>query len=391
MGCPLRLARNPAGCIFPASMRILDRYIGGQVLLTTAFAVFVLSIVLVLGNVFRELFPRIADGMISPVMAVKFIFYILPYTLAYTIPWGFLTAVLLVFGRLSADSEFIAIRSSGVSFLRLSAPVAVLAVVLAGFCLMANCWFSPWAERTSKRMVEEQALFAPQRLFVPKTPIELAEGMNVWVGDRKDNKLENLYIFQSNKAHQVEQFVVAERAELLPRPERRELVLKMTNAYIEGNEHQGARQTEKRPMFAQEHAYALDLSDLAKIKFRPSQMTNSQIFTALRTGQAEGAPDGLEKKQRRSLRFEISKRLSMGLGCLAFALVAVPLGITSQRRETSIGFVTSLGLALAYFLFVFIAETFRTDGSVLPYVLLWLPNILFFALGGWLCWRLNRT
>lgn len=374
-------------------MRILDRYIGGQVLLTTAFAVFVLSIVLVLGNVFRELFPRIADGMITPLMALKFIFYILPYTLAYTIPWGFLTAVLLVFGRLSADSEFIAIRSSGVSFLRLSAPVAVLAGALAGFCLMANCWFSPWAERTSKRMIEEQALFAPERLFVPKAPIELAEGMNVWVGGREGNELENLYMFQSNRAHQVEQFVVAEHAELIPRPERRELVLKMRNAYIEGNEHEGARQIEKRPMFAQEHAYALDLSQLARIKFRPSQMTNAEIATALETGQAEGVDpgQGLSSKQQRSLNFELSKRWSMGLGCLAFALVAVPLGITSQRRETSIGFVTSMGLALGYFLFVFIAETFRTDGSVLPYLLLWAPNLIFFGLGGWLCWRLNRT
>lgn len=376
-------------------MRILDRYIGGQVLLTTIFAVFVLCIVLVLGNVFRELFPLIASGMITTGTALKFTLYILPYTLAFTIPWGFLTAVLLVFGRLSADSEFVAIRGSGISFLRLSAPVAVLAVFFTGFCLLANTWISPWAEKTSKDMINNQALRAPERLFVPQTPSELGDGLNVWVGERDGRTLKNLYIFQSDKHHQVTQFIVAETAVLEPRPEERELVLRMENAYLEFNEHDGPRQVSKKPMFAGSYNYSLDLSDLSKIKFRPSQMTYGQITEALHTNVALGADrhndDQMDEKQRRSLHFELAERWSMGLACLAFALVAIPLGVTSQRRETSIGFVISLVLALSYYLFLFLAESFRTESGLLPHALLWAPNVIFLIIGFLLFWRLNRT
>ena len=49
---------------------------------------------------------------------ITFIAYALPFSLIFTIPWGLLTAILLVYGRLSADNELIALRANGVSVTR---------------------------------------------------------------------------------------------------------------------------------------------------------------------------------------------------------------------------------------------------------------------------------
>ncbi|MEM9281969.1 MAG: LptF/LptG family permease, partial [Verrucomicrobiota bacterium] len=102
-------------------MKIIDRYIGKQVLGATLFAVAVLSIVLVLGNIFQELLDQLVQRPdLDAGYVLRFVMNVLPFSLIFTIPWGFLTAVLLVFGRLSADNELISLRMAGLSATRIS-------------------------------------------------------------------------------------------------------------------------------------------------------------------------------------------------------------------------------------------------------------------------------
>jgi lipopolysaccharide export system permease protein len=68
----------------------------------------------------------------------------------------------------------------------------------------------------------------------------------------------------------------------------------------------------------------------------------------------------------------------------------VPLGITAHRRETSIGFALGIVVAVAYFLFVIIADTLRMNARAHPEFLVWAPNIIFLALGAALFRRVSR-
>jgi lipopolysaccharide export system permease protein len=87
---------------------------------------------------------------------------------------------------------------------------------------------------------------------------------------------------------------------------------------------------------------------------------------------------------------EVSKRFSLSLAALSFALIAVPLGITAHRKETSVGFALSLVIAFGYFFFIIIADTLRENSNAMPILLVWLPNIVFTGLGVWLFARLAR-
>ncbi len=57
-----------------------------------------------------------------------------------------------------------------------------------------------------------------------------------------------------------------------------------------------------------------------------SALSLEQLLEQLKTGNNDA---------RSASRTEISKRFSFPFSCLAFALMAVPLGITAHRRETS--------------------------------------------------------
>src|ERR671927_778854 len=110
-------------------MKLIDKFVSRELIVNVSFAIAVLSLVLVVGNIFRKLLPLLVNHDVPVEYLITFIAYILPFSLIFTIPWGLLTAVLLVFGRLSADNELIAMRANGISVTRVCVPLALLAVI----------------------------------------------------------------------------------------------------------------------------------------------------------------------------------------------------------------------------------------------------------------------
>jgi lipopolysaccharide export system permease protein len=98
----------------------------------------------------------------------------------------------------------------------------------------------------------------------------------------------------------------------------------------------------------------------------------------------------LDDKQVSPSRTELNKRYSFSLACLTFALVGIPLGVTAQRRETSTGFALSLITATVYIAFIIFGDTLNDNPKAMPHLIMWLPNVLFLSIGGWLFFRLSR-
>jgi lipopolysaccharide export system permease protein len=83
---------------------------------------------------------------------------------------------------------------------------------------------------------------------------------------------------------------------------------------------------------------------------------------------------------------EINQRTCLALSPLMFVLIAIPLGITSHRKESSIGMVMSLGIMLLYYLFIILSDTLDRHPQLHPWLIPWIPIILG-QLGGFLLLR----
>ena len=81
--------------------RTLDLYIARQILTSTFIAVAVLSVILVLGQIFRKLLDLLASDALPMDQLLAMVWNMFAFTLSYTVPWGILTSVLLVFGRMA--------------------------------------------------------------------------------------------------------------------------------------------------------------------------------------------------------------------------------------------------------------------------------------------------
>jgi lipopolysaccharide export system permease protein len=77
-------------------MRLTDRYIAKQILIGTLVAILILSLVLVMGQLFKQVRPLLVEMKAPPMLVLRFILNVVPFSLMYTIPWGFLSAVLVL-------------------------------------------------------------------------------------------------------------------------------------------------------------------------------------------------------------------------------------------------------------------------------------------------------
>ena len=368
-------------------MKIIDRYISMSVIATAFFGVVVLSLVLVLGNLFKQLLDVLINNPDVPIATVlAFMALVLPFSLTFTIPWGFLTALLLVFGRISADNELIALKSNGISVPRICIPVFVLAVVLSGICFWINIDVAPRAEQQMTKTIVNIATSNPAALFRADEVVDQFPDRRVYVGSKTGNRLRNLIVFELNENSEPTKMVYAKEGVLTPDPANTRLLLRLFNARFEERDKQDPRELTKirQGIEVTEGVFPISLEEFYKEYLSGRRLSSYTLPELL------GYLPTIAGEEKLRATVELHKRFAASLACVAFALIAVPLGITAHRKETSVGFALSLVIAFTYFFFIIMADTFRGNPAAHPTVLIWVPNVLFITLGTVLFWRLSK-
>jgi LPS export ABC transporter permease LptF len=375
------------------SIRIFDRYIWRQVWSAMSTGVIVLSGVMVLGNVYKKLDQLLGDAELPISFVIEFVGLIIPFSLIFTIPWAFLTGILLVYGRMSADNEMVSLRMTGMPMWRICMPVFIMAIALSSLCLWVNVEMAPAAKNRMKRLFYDVAADNPITLFQPGRVLDKFPGYRIYTEKRTDDgELQNLQIIEVDGTKPV-RFIRAKSATLETEEGMLDFQLILNDANIEQ-----AKEDETGAIVGVDGVHfgktgiTFPLSELKEKTERvnSSMKTTGELWGEVASGLDAYTKEPMKAEELSVARTEAHKRYSFSLACLTFALVGIPLGITAQRRETTAGFVLSLGTATVYFMFIMMAETINDKAKYFPHLLMWVPNVVFLGIGAWLFYRLSR-
>ena len=372
-------------------MNLLDRYIARQIFVSSMFAVAVIIIILVLGNVFKEILRELAKRPDLDLMFVfKFIGLVIPISLSLAIPFSFLTAILLTFGRLSADSEFVSMRMAGLSMGRICYPVGLLALFFTGTCAWVNLSITPWAKTEMEGMKgtlinliqKEPMLLFPDQQVMTDLPDHLV------FAKKQDGILREMQLIRMEDS-MPQALAIAKKAEVSVDLENSDpqLVLTMEEVNLMLKGHSGDFITNSQPVFMEEATAGVSIAKFASnnedVRDQPENVSLRRLIGFVHD-------DSLETEARATYRTELSMRMAFSVSCLTFGLIGVPLGITAQRRESTAGFVMSMIIAVTYYVLLTMAQMKRSQEELYPHLLVWIPNVLFLSLGVVLFYRLSR-
>ena len=357
------------------------------------------AFILVAGNIVRDLLGPGLSGQLSLEATGRLVLLLIPLGITYGLPMGMLTGVLLTLGRLSADSEITAMRACGISLPRIALPLFVLGSLGAAVGLPVNFESMPQARTQYDRELSAALRADPVALVAPKVFITDFPGFVAYVGAKKGNELEDVWLWQLDGDRRVTRFVHAATGHLEYDETRNELILTLTLAHVETrNEKNPEDFTESNPIayFGKVEPTRLSLERIFG-RVGPRQKLAWMTYAELRNEQGRLASERVapaeepeHAKAEMKVAMTIQEKFNTALAALSFVIVGVPLGIKVSRRETSANLGVAVALALGYYVLTVIVGWLDRRPEYRPDLLLWAPNLIFIALGIWLFRRVDR-
>ena len=349
-------------------MRILPNYIARNFITTLIVALLVLNFVMSVGLLFKvmRLFAR---GM-SLGLVWDFIRAGMPGTLSYSIPISILVSSLLVFGRLSTDSEISAMRASGISVWQIMRVPLIISVLLASVCLHINNDISPQGTYILLSMRSKMKITDVSAIIQPGIYTELS-GHSVYVGTFATNTVTDLRI-KENAGNFVRE-ITARTAYLIQTNDTIILDMRdvMFNPAIEPGSGNATAARVQYPLNSRDDdgRGGAEKERRRRPKDKFTWMLIRDLATA-RDNPPESAK-GVEDLGRVRVSFAI--RLVFTLSCVCFAMIGIPLGVKSHRRESSLNMVLCLALTGFFYLVGIFAESLAKRPQYHAHYFVWIP------------------
>jgi LPS export ABC transporter permease LptG/LPS export ABC transporter permease LptF len=399
-------------------MKILTRYIFKEMLVPTILG-FIFYTFLILT---RQLFD-LAGMVIKRSLPASTVFTMLglslPNIIVLTVPMSFLFGVLLAVGRLSSDSEIIAMRALGVSMRTLYRPVFFFSFVIFLLNLYLMNVLLPKGNSGLMAIKFEIATSQASNAIQPRVFYDDYENLMIYVNDVDSHgKWKGVFVADSRgeeanptgntpaqlvesarrnttffgAQHGTTRIIVAETGTLTYLKKTKQIWLNLTNAETHFWDP-------RKPDRYDENRNAVQRMRLPDKLMTPGEAAYTRVRTLreLNLGelyeQARSTKNSpLEEDQTiyRLSWVEMHKKFAIPCASIVFGILGLPLGITNRRGGKSSGFSLSVGIILVYYVMIINGEHLAGSGKISPALGMWLPNLVLLSLGIWALRRANR-
>ncbi|MFZ5868434.1 MAG: LptF/LptG family permease [Thermodesulfobacteriota bacterium] len=379
-------------------LSIIDRYVFRELVASFFFCLAIFLVTGLIAGFLPLLQKGIEHGLTLTMILFQVLINALPSTLVSVLPLSLTIGILLGLGRMTADNEIAALKSAGISVVRLLPPVMLLGCI--GFALSLACTLVliPAGISRGHELMREALTARPIAGIEERTFHDNFKDLILYVEKIEPGTeiMKNVFIRESSDPDDVKT-ILARQGKVAPDPQGKDLVLNLNDGVILREDRLG----DSKP--------AIEFKNYVFRYSRPNpgpevasksleENTVSEIVQRIRRARAKqktttGQEHELYQREERLGRIFLTQRFVHPLACMALALMAFPLGVLGMGKSRLNNVALGLGAIFVYYALALATERLARSGLAQPEPVLFLPPVLFVAAAAYFihCVRLERV
>jgi lipopolysaccharide export system permease protein len=371
---------------------VMDRYIISELIPPFLFGVGMFaSLGLTIGTVF-ELIRRVTESGLPLNIALQILLLKMPYFIVLAFPMSMVLSTLMVYSRMSSDSEVVALRSAGVTIFRLVIPALIFSLIVTGLTFLFNEKIVPSANyqatiTLNKALKREKAAFQESNIFYPEYRETVTDD------GKKVQTLNRLFYAEQFDGKQMKGLTVLDKSQ----PQFSQIIVSdsaIWNAvqnswdFFNGTVYLVNPDGSYRNIVKFDHQ-KLELPrtplDLAARGRDYDEMNIAEAKEYLQIVQLSGDQDKIRK-----LKVRIAQKYALPFVCIVFTLVGASLGTRPQKTGRFTSFGISIVIIFCYYLMIIIAGAMGQKAILTPFLAAWLPPFIGLFVGSLLLIRNSK-
>jgi LPS export ABC transporter permease LptG/LPS export ABC transporter permease LptF len=298
---------------------------------------------------------------------------LLPMALGLTIPMSLLMALLVAFGRLSADREFVALQACGVSIQRLLVPVGMVSTLCFGATLYVLLVAVPDGNQRFREITFNVLASQAEGEVKPRVFFDRFTNIELYVRDIPPTGGWNGVFMSDNRSGAGSTIYLARHGRVVIDREKRSVVIILDD----GMRH-SADATGK---------YDVSRFDRILLNLNPDGMFPSggpaKGDREMSIAELRARAEDIRKQGQfpHNQLFEIHKKFSIPAACLVFGLIGLALGATNRRDGKLASFVVGVAIVFVYYILLWLGQSLTKGQMLAPWLAAWLPNFVLGAAG----------
>ena len=372
-------------------MGTINRHYFFQLCLATFSSTTILLGILLYGNVVKHDEYLLKAMAVSPYSFIKLFSLLVPFALSFALPFGFILALLLCYGKWASTNQILALRSLGHGIRSWGIPTFFLSLMVSIFSVFTILHWGPtsraefdhqkssilWANINSLLEKEKEVEFklVKDNSILTNRNLDALSGQSISkvslsVGSTDKNNWYNLRILLFDKNNKLAKIINSKSANISKSENDTKLLLNLKNVDLQSSDY-----NQSNNIFITFEQWDEPL--VFEINKKNDELNIDRV--GLRVLFAIASSDLPKRNEAKVL---IHKGFALGTSSFFLSIMLLPISIKRGRKESISNLSIGIALAVTYYVGLIFLEEFSLTHS--QPIFIWIPNIICIIIGSYL-------
>lgn len=305
---------------------------------------------------------------------MRIMFYSLPFIIAQSAPFATLVGFLMSLGGMMSSNEILIFRASGISFLRILIPVAIMGIFISIGSFFVNDYLLPLGTMKYNKLMREIMNSTPS-IELESNSIKKLDKTNLVIGDVNGTSVSDIVLFDSDK--ESDRIIVARNSKLVGAKEEGVLMqLDMNDALVFSVKNKNRNDFD----LLDSEKTILNIFDTAVLgssSRSAREMTTYDLSKIVKKMKEDYKVDAGLKIRLNLWTMEFHKKFALPFGSIFFAFLAFSIAfLFGKHNGQTLGLFLGLVICVIYWAMQIMGQLFVQKIGANAFWCIWVPNFV---------------